>query len=231
MACALGSAHVRRLPVKSAPNQSVEIVCRPHEETSVSKKAGIVAVAITAGMLALSPLAFANDYGRDQDRERGDVGTASFGSWFASFGSWFDDDDCTSEQTDDGRPPILPALIPSLTSQEQSGNCVDVPDEAEPPGPTPPPTTTVPPAPVETYTRANIISVGPGTPGEDSVYCDPGDTPLEISYTDPSGVALGPAFPAQFQDRRGATIAYNNTTSGQVQLSVSVLCEDTNPGL
>jgi hypothetical protein len=187
-----------------------------HEETSVSKRAGIVAVATTAGMLALSPLAFANDYGdRDHDRQRGGSGTASFGSWFASFGSWFDDDDCTSE----------------LMSGEQSGNCVDLPDDPERTRPTPPPTTTVPPAPVETYTRSNIISVGAGTPGEDSAYCDPGDTPLEISYTDPSGVALGPAFPAQFQDRRGATIAYNNTTGGQVQLSVSVLCEDTNPGL
>jgi hypothetical protein len=205
----------------------------PHEETSVSKKAGIVAVAATAGMLALSPLAFANDYGdRDHDRERGGSGTASFGSWF-------DDDDvqrgridrCTFEQTINGLPPTTPAPIPPLVSQEQSGNCVNVPDGAERTRPTPPPTTTVPPAPLETYTRSNTISVGAGTPGEDSAYCEPGDTRLEISYTDPSGVALGPAFPAQFQDRQGATIAYNNTTSGQVQLSVSVLCKDTNSDL
>jgi hypothetical protein len=195
----------------------------------VSKKAGIVAVAAAAGMLALSPLAFAGDYG---DRERG-------GSGPTSFGFWFDDDDvqqdgitrCTNEQTINGLPPTTPAPVPPLVVQEQSGNCVNVPDGAERTRPTPSPTTTVPPPAAVTYIRANEISVGAGTPGEDSAYCDPGDTRLSISYTDPSGVALGPAYPAQFQDRQGATIAYNNTTSGQVQLSVSVLCEDTNSDL
>ena len=198
----------------------------------MSKKVGIVAVAATAGMLALSPLAFANDYG-DRDHDRGGSGTAPFGLWF-------DDHDvqqerivrCTSEQTVNGLPPVTPAPVPPVVSQEQSGNCVNVPDGAERTRPTPPPTTTVPPAPLETYTRSNTITAAPGTPpSEDSAYCDPGDTRLSISYTDPSGVALGPAYPAQFQDRQGATIAYSNPTSEPAQLSVSVLCEDTNSDL
>jgi hypothetical protein len=92
----------------------------PHEEKSVSKKAGIVAVAATAGMLALSPLAFANDHG---DRDRGGSGTGSFRFWL-------DDvqreqiNRCTSERTINGLPPTTPAPIPPLVSQEQSGNCV-----------------------------------------------------------------------------------------------------------
>ncbi|NMH78011.1 hypothetical protein [Pseudonocardia xinjiangensis] len=189
-----------------------------------------MAATATAGMLALSPLAFANDHGA---RERGGGGPTSFGFWF-------DRDDiqqdgiirCTNEQTINGLPPTTPAPIPPLVSQEQSGNCVNVPDGAERTRPTPPPTTTVPPAPTDTYTRSNIITAAPGTPAnEDSAYCDPGDTRLDISYTDPSGVAFGPAYPAQFQDRQGATIAYSNPTSEPVQLSVTVLCEDTNSDL
>ncbi|WP_433278311.1 hypothetical protein ACQPZA_03470 [Pseudonocardia xinjiangensis] len=195
----------------------------------MSKKIGIVAVAATAGMLALSPLAFAND---DGDRDRGGSGTGSFRFWL--------DDDvqreqinrCTSERTINGLPPTTPAPVPPLVVQEQSGNCVNVPDGAERTRPTPPPTTTVPPAPTDTYTRSNIITAAPGTPpNEDSAYCDPGDTRLDFSYTDPSGVAFGPAYPAQFQDRQGATIAYSNPTSEPAQLSVTVLCEDTNSDL
>jgi hypothetical protein len=195
----------------------------------VSKKIGIVAVAATAGMLVLSPLAFAND---DGDRDRGGSGTGSFRFWL--------DDDvqreqinrCTFERTINGLPPTTPAPVPPLVVQEQSGNCINVPDGAERTRPTPPPTTTAPPAPTETYTRSNTITVGPGTPAsEDSAYCDPGDTRLDFSYTDPSGVAFGPAYPAQFQDRQGATIAYSNPTSEPAQLSVSVLCEDTNSDL
>jgi hypothetical protein len=108
----------------------------------VRKKVGIAAAAAVAGMLALSPLAFANDY------DRGGNETTSFS---------FEDDVvqrnqvnlCSSDQDVDVLPSTVVGPILASVSQEQNGNCVDIADGASTSEPTAPPTTTPPPPPLE----------------------------------------------------------------------------------
>ncbi|WP_433276153.1 hypothetical protein ACQPZA_33530 [Pseudonocardia xinjiangensis] len=95
------------------------------------KKVGIMAAAATAGMLALSPLAFAHDYDRGHDRDRDDRGSQS--TLFA-----FEDDSvernqvnlCSFDQDSTVTPGLVGAILP-LISQDQNGNCVNLGDGAE----------------------------------------------------------------------------------------------------
>jgi hypothetical protein len=100
----------------------------------VQKKLLIAAAAAVVGMLALTPLAFANDY----DRDRGGNETASFS---------YEDDSvqrnqvnlCSSDQDADVLPSTLVGAILPSVSQEQNRNCVNIADGAGGSEPTPPP--------------------------------------------------------------------------------------------
>jgi len=96
----------------------------------VLKKVGIVAAAATAGVLALSPLAFAADEDGHDDRDRG----GSQSTWFL-----FEDDSvernqvnfCASDQDTDILPStIVGAVLPSI-EQDQNDNCVNAGDGSE----------------------------------------------------------------------------------------------------
>jgi hypothetical protein len=97
----------------------------------VLKKVGIMAAAATAGMLALSPLAFAHDYDRG-DRDRDDRGSSQ-SNLFA-----FENDSvernqvnlCSFDQDSTVTPGLVGAILP-LISQDQNGNCVNLGDGAE----------------------------------------------------------------------------------------------------
>jgi hypothetical protein len=101
-----------------------------NEETSVLKKVGMVAAAATAGMLALSPLAFAHDGYGDRDRDRDRNETTAFA---------FEDDSVERNQVNlcefDQDSTILPstvvgAILPGVV-QDQNNNCVNVGDGSE----------------------------------------------------------------------------------------------------
>jgi hypothetical protein len=97
----------------------------------VLKKAGIVAAVATAGVLALSPLAFAQDNGGhgDRDRDRGGDQTT---------GLSFEDNSvernqvnlCSFDQDVEAYGGLLGPVLP-LISQDQNGNCVNVGDRSE----------------------------------------------------------------------------------------------------
>jgi hypothetical protein len=109
----------------------------------VLKKAGIVAAVATAGVLALSPLAFAQGYGDngdngghgDRDRDRGSSQTNEFS---------FENDSvernqvnlCSFDQDAEAYGGLLGPILP-LISQDQNGNCVNIGDGSDSPG-TPP---------------------------------------------------------------------------------------------
>ncbi|WP_433279601.1 hypothetical protein ACQPZA_07675 [Pseudonocardia xinjiangensis] len=104
------------------------------------KKVGIVATAAAAGMLTLSPLAFAND----------DRGTTSFS--FEGAGVQQNQVNlCRFDQDVDVLPAAPVGAVLPLVSQEQNGNCINVGDggraaaPAPPTTPSPAPTTTPPP--------------------------------------------------------------------------------------
>jgi len=114
---------------------SVGIECRHiNEETSVLKKAGIVAAVATAGVLALSPLAFAQDNGGhgNRDRDRGGNQTTGFS---------FEDDSVERNQVNlcsfDQDATVTPATVGVLPTiaQDQNGNCVNAGDASEYTGP------------------------------------------------------------------------------------------------
>jgi len=101
----------------------------------VLKKVGIVAAVATAGVLALSPLAFAQGNGGngDRDRDRGSSET----TWFS-----FEDDSVERNQVNlcsfDQEATVTPALagvLPTI-AQDQNGNCVNAGDGSEYTGPT-----------------------------------------------------------------------------------------------
>jgi hypothetical protein len=102
-----------------------------NEETSVLKKVGIVAAVATAGVLALSPLAFAQGNGNgDGDRDRGGNSSTGFS---------FEDNSvernqvnlCSFDQEYNGEPGgLIPGILP-LVSQDQNYNCVNVGDRSD----------------------------------------------------------------------------------------------------
>jgi hypothetical protein len=102
-----------------------------NEETSVLKKVGIVAAVATAGVLALSPLAFAQGNGNgDGDRDRGGNSSSGFS---------FEDNSvernqvnlCSFEQEYTGAPgALIPGILP-LVSQDQNYDCVNVGDHSD----------------------------------------------------------------------------------------------------
>ncbi len=95
------------------------------------KKVGIVAAAATAGVLALSPLAFAQGYegGRgDRDRDRGNETTA-FG--FQDSSEERNQVNLCSFDQDSVVTPALAGPILPLISQDQNNNCVNVGDGSE----------------------------------------------------------------------------------------------------
>ena len=109
------------------------------------KKVGIVAAAATAGVLALSPLAFAQGYegGRgDRDHDRGSETTA--------FGFQDSSEErnqvnlCSFDQDSVVTPALVGPVLP-LISQDQNGNCVNVGEDAEVEEAPVPTTTPVPP--------------------------------------------------------------------------------------
>ena len=114
------------------------------------KKAGIVAAVATAGVLALSPLAFAQGNGDngghgDRDRDRGSSQTNAFS---------FEDESvernqvnlCSFDQDAETYAGLLGPVLP-LVSQDQNDNCVNIGDGVYSPAPT---TTPVVPPPVIT---------------------------------------------------------------------------------
>jgi hypothetical protein len=104
-----------------------------NEEMSVLKKAGIVAAVATAGVLALSPLAFAQGNGNgdgDGDRDRGGNSSTGFS---------FEDNSvernqvnlCSFDQDYNGEPgELIPGILP-LVSQDQNYDCVNVGDRSD----------------------------------------------------------------------------------------------------
>jgi hypothetical protein len=97
---------------------------------AVLKKVGIVAAVATAGVLALSPLAFAGDKDGHGDRDRGGNQTNSFS---------FEDESvernqvnlCSFDQEATALPAtVVGAILPSVF-QDQNDNCVNVGDGSE----------------------------------------------------------------------------------------------------
>jgi hypothetical protein len=188
----------------------------------------IAAAAAVAGMLALTPLAFANDY----DRDRGGNETSSLS---------YEDDSvqrnqvnlCSSDQDVDVLPStVVGAILPSV-SQEQSGNCVNIADGAGS-EPTTEPTTTTPPPPDLTYTITNNGGlpdglIPAGEQGGLSASCNQGDTRLSVIVNDPAQIATGPVILDNDPDRPGATLNFANTTGSPQSLSITVVCQETNP--
>jgi hypothetical protein len=183
----------------------------------VPKKVGIAAAAANVGMLALTPLAFANDY--DYDRGHGGDETASF--------SFRDDsvqqnqvNPCSSDQEADVLPStVVGAILPSV-SQEQNSNCVNIAD-----GSGYGPTTTTPLPPDMTYTRMVGGVAQPGYGAMLTAFCDPGDTAVSFSVDDPGQIATGPGVLRE----NSAEVSVHNLTGGPQQVSITVVCEDTNP--
>ena len=97
------------------------------------KKAGIVAAVATAGVLALSPLAFAQGNGNgdgDRDRDRG--GNSSTGFSFEENSVERNQVNlCSFDQEYNGEPGgLVPGILP-LVSQDQNYNCVNVGDRSD----------------------------------------------------------------------------------------------------
>jgi hypothetical protein len=148
-----------------------------HEEIPVPKKLLIAAAVAVAGMLALTPLAFANDY----DRDRGGNETTSFS---------VEDDSaqrnqvnlCSSDQDVDVLPStVVGALLPSV-SQEQNGNCVNIADGASA-EPTAPPTTTT--------TTTTPPPNGQDPPADRVVFEEGGEVWFEWDSEIPAGAETG----------------------------------------
>jgi hypothetical protein len=106
----------------------------------VLKKVGIVAAVATAGVLALSPLAFAQgngDNGGNGDRDRGSSQTNAFS---------FENDSvernqvnlCSFDQDAETYAGLLGPILP-LVSQDQNHNCVNIGDGVDSPAPAMPP--------------------------------------------------------------------------------------------
>jgi hypothetical protein len=174
----------------------------------VQKKFLIAAAAAVAGVLALTPLAFASDYARDDSDQRNQVNL------------------CSSDQDVDVLPStVVGAILPSA-SQEQNGNCVNIADGAGAGAePTAPPTTTTPPPPGPTYENQYTTSPFPGGEGTVNAYCYPGDTPLSFSIDDPGQIVTSTT-----QVPQGVEVTFNNQTDSRQDLGIFVTCEDTNPG-
>jgi hypothetical protein len=120
--------------VAGAVTRNVGITCRQAgEEISVLKKAGIVAATATAGILALSPLAFAAD-----PDDRGDGRDDTVVSVEDNSVERNQVNECSFEQNSATTGLLGPIL--SLPTQRQQGNCVNVGDGSSvrpppPPGP------------------------------------------------------------------------------------------------
>jgi hypothetical protein len=97
----------------------------------VLKKVGIVAAAATAGVLALSPLAFAQGYegGRgDRDRDHSSE-TNAFGFRDGSV-ERNQVNLCSFDQDSTVTPALVGPILP-LISQDQNNNCANVGDGSE----------------------------------------------------------------------------------------------------
>jgi hypothetical protein len=95
----------------------------------VLKKVGMVAAVATAGMLALSPLAFAGDKDGHGDRDRGGNQTDSF-SFEANSVERNQVNLCSFDQDVEAYGGLLGPILP-LISQDQNDNCVNVGDGSE----------------------------------------------------------------------------------------------------
>jgi hypothetical protein len=118
----------------------------------VLKKLGITAAIVTAGLLAVSPLAFAGDYGANG--EHGKLSKSIImDNDFSRDSSDHLSNKCKFEQEADGVPaPILGALPLPPVTQAQTLNCMNVNDI----GATVAPTVTAPTLPTPVLPAAPV---------------------------------------------------------------------------
>jgi hypothetical protein len=104
-----------------------------NKEISVLKKLGIVAATATAGMLALSPLAFASgkghDNGYDRDSYRYDGRTVV--RVVDNSVERNQDNACSFDQDAISTAGAIVGVLGGTISQAQNGNCVNLGDDVE----------------------------------------------------------------------------------------------------
>ncbi|WP_433556967.1 hypothetical protein ACQPWY_34190 [Pseudonocardia xinjiangensis] len=174
----------------------------------MQKRLLIAAAGTVAAMLALTPLAFANDYARDDSGQRNQVNL------------------CSSDQDVDVLPStVVGAILPSV-SQEQNGNCVTLADGVAAPSTTTPPTTTTPPPPGPTYETVSSNYLDPGQGTFTRVCEELGEALVSFSIVeDPAQIVTATA-----QLPTGVAVTYDNQTGSQQLIVVSLICESANPG-
>jgi hypothetical protein len=97
----------------------------------VLKKAGIVAAVATAGVLALSPLAFAQGNGGHGDRDRDRGGNQTTGVSFEDNSVERNQVNlCSFDQDVEATGGVVGPVLP-LISQDQNYNCVNVGDHSD----------------------------------------------------------------------------------------------------
>lgn len=170
------------------------------------------AAGAVAAMLALTPLAFADDHARDDSGQRNQVNL------------------CGSDQHVDVLPSMVVGEILPSVSQEQNGNCVNIADGAAVHATTtttPPPTTTTPPPPGPTYETVSYNYPDPGQDTFTRVCEEPGDALVSFSIVeDPAQIVTATA-----QLPTGVAVTYNNQTGSPQLVVVSLICEEgVNPG-